>query len=155
MNNLYTSFKGKSIHSINESGRVSIPSKFRDILKSKYGDERMVLVTVGTHIVSYPVAEWIKLEQMWDNNPPRDQKVKKFLRYLYSTAEEVTVDKQGRILIPQILRESVKLTDECVITGQRNKIEIWPITKWKEEFEGINVDELYESVSDEFPELSI
>lgn len=153
--NMQTSFKGKSIHAINETGRVSIPSKFRDILKSKYGDETLVLVTMGTHIVAYPIYEWGKLEKKWDENPPTDINVKRFLRYLYSTAEEVSVDKQGRILIPQILRESIKLKNECVITGQRNRVEIWPVEKWELEFKDIDIAELYESVNKEFPELSI
>jgi MraZ protein len=153
--NIQMSFKGKSVHSINETGRISIPSKFRDILKSKYGDETLVLVTMGTHILGYPIYEWMKLEKMWDDNPPKDMKVKKFLRYLYSTAEEVSVDKQGRILIPQILRDNVNLRDECIITGQRNRVEIWPMEKWEAEFKNIDVAELYESVSREFPELSI
>jgi MraZ protein len=153
--NQYTSFKGKFIHAINETGRISIPSKFREILKSKYGDEAIVLVTMGTHLIGYPIYEWVKLEKILDENPPKDMNVKKFLRYLYSTAEEVTVDRQGRILVPQILRESVQLKNECVITGQRNRFEIWPMEKWEMEFKFVNVAELYESVSKNFPELNI
>ena len=98
-----TSFKGKSIHAINGSGRVSIPSRFREVLRSKYGDESLVLVTLGSHIVAYPVREWFKLEKIWELNPPKEANGKKFLRYLYSTAEEVTIDKLGRILIPPLL----------------------------------------------------
>lgn len=150
-----TSFKGKSIHTLNESGRLSIPSKFRDVLKAKYGSDVLVLADKGTHIVAYPVFEWNRLEKMWDENPPRDNRVKKFLRLFCSTAEEVIVDKQGRILIPPSLREGVGLDSECVITGQRNKIEIWPKEKWDKEYESIDKAKLFELIQEEFPELNI
>jgi MraZ protein len=150
-----TSFKGKSHHTINEAGRVSIPSKFRDVLKTKYGDESLTLVTLGSHIAAFPTKEWQKLEETWEANPPKDGKGKKFLRYLYSTAEDCTIDKQGRILVPNMLRESTGLNSECVIVGHMNKIEIWPKAKWDKEFEDINVENLFDSISEEFPELNL
>lgn len=149
------SFKGKSIHAINDSGRLSIPSRFRDVLKSKYGNDVLVLITMGTHIAGYPVFEWTRLEKMWDENPPKNNKLKKFLRYLYSTAEEVVVDRQGRILIPQILRESIKLSSECVVTGQRTKIEIWPKEIWDKEYEYVDKNQFFELIQEEFPDLNI
>lgn len=149
------SFKGKSIHAINDSGRLSIPSRFRDVLKSKYGNDVLVLITMGTHIAGYPVFEWTRLEKMWDENPPKNNKLKKFLRYLYSTAEEVVVDRQGRILIPQILRESIKLSSECVVTGQRTKIEIWPKEIWDKEYEYVDKNQFFGLIQEEFPDLNI
>jgi len=153
--NISTSFKGKSIHTINGSGRISIPSRFREVLKSKYGDEELILVPLGSHIVAYPIQEWLKLEKIWELNPPKDTNGKKFLRYLYSTAEEVLIDKLGRILIPPLLRQSINLQDECVVTGQMNKIELWPKEKWEEEYKEINVRGIFETVSSQFPELNL
>jgi len=150
-----TSFKGKSFHTINDAGRVSIPSKFRDVLKTKYGDESLILVTLGSHIAAFPIYEWQKLEKMWEENPPRDAQGKKFLRYLYSTAEDCSIDRQGRVLIPNMLREKTGLNSECVIVGHMNKIEIWPKSKWDQEFEDIDVENLFDSISEEFPELNL
>jgi len=149
------SFKGKSLHTINETGRVSIPSKFRDILKSKYNEESLILVSLGSHIVAYPVYEWAKLEEAWEKEPPSDPKVKKFIKYLYSTAEDCTIDRQGRILIPNILREKTGLASECVIVGVRNKIEIWPKDKWDAEFEHIDVEDMFNTISEQFPEINL
>lgn len=151
----FLSFKGKSYHVINEVGRVSIPAKFRDILKSKYNNEALILVTLGTHIVAYPIAEWSKFEEMLEKERPNDPKVNEFLRYVYSTAEDCLIDKQGRILIPPHLRESVSLKSDCVIIGLRNKIEIWPKEKWEERYEKINVGDLFSELSSKFPEINL
>jgi MraZ protein len=155
MGNQFLSFKGKSYHTINDVGRISIPAKFRDILKTKYADESLILVTLGTHIVAYPLLEWNKFEEMWEKERPNDPKVNEFLRYVYSTAEDCTIDKQGRILIPPHLRESVNLNSECVIIGLRNKIEIWPKEKWEERYEKINVGDLFGELSSKFPEINL
>ena len=149
------SFKGKSLHTINETGRVSIPSKFRDILKSKYNDELLILVSLGSHIVAYPAYEWSKLEDAWEKEPPKDPNVKKLIKYLYSTAEDCTIDKQGRIHIPNGLREKTGLNSECVIVGVRNKIEIWPKDRWDKEFENIDVEDMFGAISSQFPEINL
>lgn len=149
------SFKGKSLHTINDAGRVSIPSKFRDILKSKYNDESLILVSLGSHIAAYPAYEWAKLEDAWEKEPPKDPEVKKFIKYLYSTAEDCVIDKQGRILIPNSLREKTGLNSECVIVGVRNKIEIWPKDRWDKEFENIDVEDMFGAISSQFPEINL
>lgn len=155
MGSQFLSFKGKSYHTINDAGRVSIPAKFRDVLKGKYNDESLILVTLGSHIVAYPYQEWSKLEELWEKERLNDPKVNDFLRYLYSTAEDCVIDKQGRILIPPHLRESIHLKNECVIIGLRNKIEIWPKEKWEEKYEKIAVEELFSELSSKFPEINL
>lgn len=149
------SFKGKSLHTINDTGRVSIPSKFREILKTKYDREILILVSLGSHIVAYPELEWQKLEEAWDKEPPKDPEVKKFIKYIYSTAEDCSIDKLGRILIPPILREKTNLKTDCVIIGVRNKIEIWSKERWEEEFENISVEDIFTKISEQFPEINL
>lgn len=149
------SFKGKSLHTINETGRVSIPSKFREILKTKYDREILILVPLGSHIVAYPEFEWQKLEEAWEKNPPKDPMVKKFITYMYSNAEDCAIDKLGRILIPPALREKTPFKTDCVIVGVRNKVEIWPKERWEEEFEQIKIEDIFAKISEQFPEINL
>jgi len=74
MGNQFLSFKGKSYHTINEVGRISIPAKFRDILKTKYADESLILVTLGTHIVAYPLWSGISLKKCGKKKDQTTQK---------------------------------------------------------------------------------
>ncbi|MEF3255189.1 MAG: division/cell wall cluster transcriptional repressor MraZ [Deferribacterales bacterium] len=155
MGNHLLSFKGKSYHVINDNGRISIPAKFREILKNKYNDETLTMITLGSHIVAYPLIEWNKFEELLERERPNDPKVNDFLRYIYSTAEDCIIDRQGRVLIPPHLRESAGLKSECVIIGLRNKIEIWAKEKWEEQYDNINVGNLFNELSTKFPEINL
>jgi MraZ protein len=130
-----SSFKGKTVHTINSSGRISIPSKIRDVLKMKYQDETIVLINYGKHLIAYPLVEWAKKEQELAENPPPTPEARKALHLLYSSMEECSIDKQGRILISPELRKSVGLEKECVIVGIMNKFEIWSKENWDKEFD--------------------
>ncbi|MDR2869934.1 MAG: division/cell wall cluster transcriptional repressor MraZ [Deferribacteraceae bacterium] len=118
-------FKGASVHTINESGRISIPAKTRELLKSVYSNETLVLAMLSTYIVAYPVQEWEKKEAELQARPPQNKNEANALRRLYANLEEVSIDKQGRILIPPALRARAQLTDECTIVGMDKRIEIW------------------------------
>jgi MraZ protein len=58
-------------------------------------------------------------------------------------------------LIPNILREKTGLASECVIVGVRNKIEIWPKEKWEAEFEHVDVEDMFNTISEQFPEINL
>ena len=126
-------FKGASVHTINESGRISIPSKTRELLRSAYNNDTLVLAMLGSFIAAYPMAEWEKYEAKLQANPPQNKNEANAIRRLYANLEEVSIDKQGRILIPPALRAGAKLADECVIVGMHNRVEIWNKVLWDEE----------------------
>ena len=124
-------FKGSSVHTINENGRLSIPSKMRDTLTGAYSDDTLVLV-IGKRgfLAGYPVAEWEKYEATLQESPTQTEEEADFLRRLYFSLEEVTLDKQGRIIIPPALRQAAELTGDCIIVGLNNRIEIWDKARW-------------------------
>lgn len=126
-------FKGASSHTINENGRVSIPSRLRDVLKSVYGDESLVLALGRSFIVAYPQDEWEKFEQKLLANPPANRKEANEVRKLYASLDRVDIDKQGRILISPNLRLSAMLRNECVVVGLYDRIEIWSKELWDAE----------------------
>src|SRR3989339_9883 len=123
-------FIGQSLQSIDSKGRLSIPSKFREILNSKYGG-KLILTYLEPYIVAYPIEERIgHLSTM-------QKEVVDIVRIIYSNASECSLDNQGRILIPPTLREFARLQKDVAVLGIRNKIEIWSKDKWDEFREGV------------------
>lgn len=118
-------FRGKYKHHLDEKGRVTLPVKFRDILKIKYGSETLILTNFPSYLVVYPFEEWKKIEEKLLNLPWDVPQVRRYLRYFWGAAEECYPDKQGRVLIPQPLREELKLEKEVVLVGMLNHFEIW------------------------------
>ncbi len=128
-------FQGVYFNSIDAKGRASIPARFREQLKELFEDETLVVTQDRCGIVAYPVSEWnLFLEKF--TQLPNDQ----FREDLYFTtvtpATQCTFDKQGRIQLPQSLREYCQLdTDgvrDVVIVGGAKKIQIWNKTRYLE-----------------------
>ena len=143
------SFSGSSVHTISENGRVSIPSKIRDVLRRNYSDESIVLTVSRplaldkAFLLAYPAQEWEKLEKSWLN--PQNRKEAFIARQTSANSEDVSIDKQGRILISQSLRAKAGLIGECVIVGRINRIEIWDKDRWdieRTEFSNDSEEEL-------------
>jgi MraZ protein len=132
-------FRGRYEHTIDPKGRVSIPAKFREVLGKKY-DDRLFVTNFDGCLVAFPFEEWIHLEE-------------KVSSLSYSSAVECTVDKQGRILIPQTLREYADLDKEVVLVGQLKKIEIWSKDRWSEQM--IKAHENFDQISDVLSELGL
>lgn len=128
-------FQGVYYNSIDAKGRVSIPARFRELLKESFGDEALIVTQDRSGIVAYPVSEWEafleKFEQL-----SNDQ----FREDLYFTtvtpATLCTFDKQGRIQLPVSLREYCQLdTDglrDVVVVGGAKKIQVWNKTRYLE-----------------------
>ena len=97
-------FRGRSIHTLDAKGRIRIPTRFRDILKTRYED-RFVITNLDRCLVAYPLQEWEIIEEKLGSLSLVRQDVKAFQRFFISGATECSFDKQGRVLIPQTLRE--------------------------------------------------
>jgi len=103
-------FYGEYQHSVDAKGRVIIPSKFREGLGEKF------ILTKGLDncLFAYSLEEWSNLEAKLRSLPFTDKDVRAFVRFFFAGAAEVEVDKQGRILIPQNLREYAGLEKMCI-----------------------------------------
>ncbi len=137
-------FRGKFKHSLDEKGRVSLPSRFREVLRVRYGTENLIITNMPECLVVYPMAEWKKLEERLLNLPFGMRESREFLRYFLGSAEECEPDKQGRILIPQSLREEIAIEREVILLGMLTYFEIWHPKALEERFRKIkeNFDEL-------------
>ena len=116
-----------------DKGRVSVPSRFRDLLKSKYEDETLIITNFNKCLAAYPLQEWYEIENKVAELPQFKQEVISFLRYLMGGAVECPIDGQGRILIPQSLRTYASLDKEVVLIGMLNRFEIWSKEVWGSE----------------------
>lgn len=125
-------FRGQYEHTIDPKGRVSIPSRFREVL-SATSDSRLVITPFEDHLMAYPFEEWrVFEEKMASLSFVKDEEAR-FVRYLISSAADCEVDKQGRVLIPPNLREYAGLTNEVVLAGVLKKFEIWDKRRWIED----------------------
>lgn len=136
---------GEYQHNIDIKGRVAIPAKFRDDLGSQF------YITKGLDdcLFVLPLSEWSRLEEKIRAMPI--SKARGLQRFFFSGAAEVQPDKQGRILIPQQLREHAKLNKEVTLIGTLNRVEIWNSEKWKE----FNSNLTQESIEDAMDMLEL
>ncbi len=120
-------FYGEYQHTIDPKGRAIVPSKFRDGLGEKF------ILTKGLDgcLFAYSSEEWTSLENKLKSLPFTDKDVRAFIRFFFSGATECEVDKQGRILIPQNLREYAALEKDIYIIGVSSRVEIWKKAAWE------------------------
>lgn len=136
---------GEYNHNIDEKGRVSVPAKFREDLGTSF------IVTKGLDecLFAYSKDEWIKFEEKLKSLPLTNTNARNFVRFFFSGATECEVDKQGRINIPQNLREYASLSKELCIIGVSTRVEIWNKEKWENYTspENMDVDEIASQMS--------
>lgn len=116
---------GEYSYSIDDKGRMNFPAKFRD----EMGPTFVVTRWLDHCLVAFPMQEF---EKMADSFAQRSMaKSRDIQRFLFSAAEEVKPDKQGRILLPLVLRKHAGLTKDVTIIGNRNHAEIWDSAAWQ------------------------
>lgn len=124
-------FRGSFEHTVDSKGRVSVPSKFRDIIADRYDGRLVLAMDYDKCLTVYPLEEWEKLEEKIRTLPMMQKEVKDFMRFLLSSATECELDKQGRILIPSTHREHAGITKSVMLVGIIDKIEIWDAKAWE------------------------
>ena len=124
-------FRGSFEHTVDSKGRVSVPSKFRDIISDRYDGRLVLAMDYDRCLTVYPLEEWERLEEKIKTLSLMKQEVKDFRRFLLSSATECELDKQGRILIPPTHREHAGITKNVMLIGIIDKIEIWDAKAWE------------------------
>ena len=123
-------FRGSFEHSVDSKGRVSVPSRFRDILAERYEGKLVLTMDFDKCVMAYPLEEWERVEEKIKALPQSQKEVKDYMRYVFSNAAECELDKQGRILIPPSLREGARISKAVMVVGMLNKMEIWDKVAW-------------------------
>jgi MraZ protein len=119
-------FIGEYQHTIDEKGRMAIPAKFRAVLK------KGAIVTRGLDncLFLYTKSEWQALVKKLANLPLSQQRSRAFSRLMLAGAMDVELDAQGRILIPEYLRQFAGLAKNTVVAGLYSRLEIWDRQAW-------------------------
>lgn len=130
-------FRGSYQHTVDSKGRLSIPAKFREVLLGK-GDDRIVItnfVVDGARCLDvYPLDEWMRFEEQIQIKPKFERRMVLFQNYYLGGACECLVDKQGRILIPPLLRQYANLKRDVVLVSALEKFRVWDQEAWKKMF---------------------
>ncbi|MBM3252943.1 MAG: division/cell wall cluster transcriptional repressor MraZ [Candidatus Omnitrophica bacterium] len=138
-------FYGEYEHKIDRKGRLIIPAKLREIFKEYYAEKFFVTRGLDGCLFVFTEEEWRLQEQKFKTLPFTKAESRRFNRLYFSGACEVTCDRQGRVLIPQYLKEYASIQRDVIIVGLSNRIEIWARDKWKK---------FYDSSRDTFEETA-
>ena len=137
-------FMGEYNHTIDAKGRLIVPSKFRELL----GNEFVVTKGLDGCLFVYPDEEWTKIEEKFRDIPLTTKDARKFSRFFFAGAASCEVDKQGRILLPQVLREFADLQKDVVLVGVLSRIEIWSKDRWQDANTYDDMDEVAEHMAE-------
>ncbi len=124
-------FRGLAAGSIDVKGRVTVPSNYREILMEEA--EGKLVLTIDTEercLLLYPLHRWLKIEEELENLPSFLPATRRIQRLLIGHATDLELDRQGRILLPSLLREYAGLDRSVMLVGQGKKIEIWGESQW-------------------------
>ncbi len=121
-------FTGEYRHSVDDKGRMAVPVKFR----ARLDPGSMVSAWLDNCLAIHTKAGWDELSEKIGNLALTNPTARLFQRSIFGRANEVELDRQGRILLPAYLRGSIGLGAEAVIVGSRDHAEIWAAERWDE-----------------------
>jgi len=151
-----SSFRGQFSHALDKKGRVSIPARYREILRSQ-SDEQLILSPRDGHLKAYPLLEWERMEENLKRFPKFNKTIEDYKRILFSSAQESVLDAQGRILIPPELRKRAGLKQKVLFVGMIENFEIWNRDLFLKNYEATseNIREIEEKVAEMAEKLGI
>ena len=118
-------FRGHSFRNLDPKGRLMLPPEFRETILKGSPEGKLMVTNFDGCIVGYPMVEWEQIEMSFQQINMLNQQLRAFQRFFIAGAVEVSLDKQGRILIPPHLREYAKLDKDVILAGVGRKFEVW------------------------------
>ena len=129
-------FRGINTINLDAKGRMAVPSRYRELLLSRYAGR--LVATIDTQqkcLLLYPVDEWEIIEAELEKLPSFDPLARRAQRLLIGHATDLEMDGNGRILLPQILRQYAELDKHVALVGQGKKFEIWSEALWSQQMD--------------------
>lgn len=142
-------FIGEYQHTLDPKNRVIMPSKFRE----KLGDSFVMTKGLDNCLFVYSSEEWSIVEEKLKSLPMTNKDARAFVRFFFAGACECDLDKQGRIVMPNHLKDYAKIDKELVIIGVSTRIEIWSKEEWNKFNSDANIS--YEDVAEKMSQLGI
>lgn len=110
---------------IDEKGRLKVPNGFRSTIESQWGQELFVTSVTGEYVRVYPMAVWLEIERRLAAVPSTHPSKLRFVDRVNFFGQVAALDRQGRIVIPQLLRETAAMAGEVSVLGQQNHLAVW------------------------------
>lgn len=117
-------FRGNHPAKVDEKGRLKLPSAFKQLVDAAHVTQFYVTSTNGRSAEIWPLPEWEKVEQQLAESSTMDDAVRKYLNLTSYYGQQVEMDNQARLLLPQILRNSARLDAEVAVFGMRTYLEV-------------------------------
>ncbi len=137
-------FMGEYNHTIGTKGRVIVPAKFRGAI----GEQFVVTKGLDGCLFVYDKSEWGAFEEKLKTLPITNKDARAFVRFFLAGATTVEVDKQGRILLPGVLREFAELVKDVVLIGVASRVEIWSKERWDGTADFDDMEEIAEHMAE-------
>jgi MraZ protein len=118
-------FRGNSPATVDDKGRLKVPTLFRTLLDSKYGRELFLTSVSGEYVRIYPMPVWLEFEEKLGQVPSTHPAKLRLLDRLNYFGQASDLDAQGRVLIPVRLRESATMSGEVDVLGQYSYLDVW------------------------------
>lgn len=142
-------FLGEYEHNMDDKGRLAIPARFREEL-----GEGVVITRGFDHcLMGFPRPMWEKLAQQVSALSLGQGDARNLRRLLFSGAADIQLDRQGRILIPQNLRDYAQLNEQIIVAGLNTHFEIWSNSKWQAVLD--TLDESGSAIAEQLSELGV
>lgn len=125
-------FYGEYVHSIDRKGRLILPAKYREVAKANFMEKFFVTRGLDKCLFMFSEEEWRSQEAKFKAISFTKPESRTFNRLYFSGAIDVVPDKQGRILLPQFLKDFAEIKRDVVVVGVSNRIEIWAKDKWQD-----------------------
>jgi MraZ protein len=117
---------------IDEKGRIKVPNGFRTLVETQYGAELFVTSVTGEYVRLYPMPVWLEIERKLAEVPSTNPSKLRFLDRVNFFGQVATMDRQGRIVIPQLLRDSALMTGDVSVLGLQNQLAVWNLKRLQE-----------------------
>jgi MraZ protein len=129
-------FRGHYAHTMDSKGRVSLPARYREVLEANDPTGEKADRVILTHALDgnldlYSLDKWTQFERKLQELPAFKTEVKHIKRVYIGSAKEVSLDSNGRLLVPKSMREYADLDREVVWVGQLDKVELWDQSEWE------------------------
>ena len=128
-------FRGNHPTRVDEKGRLNVPAEFKRVIDEKYAQRFYITSLDGKVAQLYPFEEWERIEQKLASLSTFNPTKKKFLNRVNYYGQVVEMDGQGRLLIPQILRESAQIVGEVAVLGNLTYLEVRNLEAFRKEIE--------------------
>ena len=135
-------FYGANYNTLDAKGRLIIPKQFREQL----GESFMMTKGLDGCLYVFPMSEWNSFEEKLAALPLTNKNARAVVRHFAAGATLCEMDKQGRILVPEVLRDFAHLQRDVVVEGSMKRIEIWPKEQYDRQAEEDNIDESMEAL---------